>query len=156
MGSPATLDALRAAVARVLGTTVDEAPVAVTPLTVPQVTVWVGPIDESTAPFEGQGATEAEAVGAAWAAFKAHLGRDLDDAERTLADARHAHRAAEARCDRARDALGAVRDAEDDGTSPFCHADRDGDCGWRFCPQLRDGEPARSGRSCPQRHHDDA
>jgi len=31
-----------------------------------------------------------------------------------------------------------------------CHADRDGDCTWEHCPQLRDGEPARSGRSCPK------
>lgn len=30
-----------------------------------------------------------------------------------------------------------------------CHADDDGDCEWRECPQLRDGEPAKSGRHCP-------
>lgn len=30
-----------------------------------------------------------------------------------------------------------------------CHADRDGECSWVDCPQLRDGEPAKSGRSCP-------
>lgn len=30
-----------------------------------------------------------------------------------------------------------------------CHSDRDGDCTWGGCPQLRDGEPAASGRSCP-------
>lgn len=31
----------------------------------------------------------------------------------------------------------------------ICHADRDGECHWSECPQLRDGEPAKSGRSCP-------
>lgn len=30
-----------------------------------------------------------------------------------------------------------------------CHADRDGDCNWSQCPQLRDGEPVASGRHCP-------
>lgn len=30
-----------------------------------------------------------------------------------------------------------------------CHAQKDGDCSWEFCPQLRDGEPERSGRHCP-------
>ena len=30
-----------------------------------------------------------------------------------------------------------------------CHANRDGDCNWTDCPQAHDGEPARSGRSCP-------
>lgn len=30
-----------------------------------------------------------------------------------------------------------------------CHADRDGDCRHANCPQLRDGEPAKSKRSCP-------
>lgn len=30
-----------------------------------------------------------------------------------------------------------------------CHAQSDGDCDWEGCPQLRDGEPERSGRSCP-------
>ena len=32
---------------------------------------------------------------------------------------------------------------------PRCHAARDGDCIWQHCPQLRDGEPAHSGRHCP-------
>ena len=31
----------------------------------------------------------------------------------------------------------------------FCHADRDGDCSWSGCPQLRDGEPVKTGRHCP-------
>lgn len=30
-----------------------------------------------------------------------------------------------------------------------CQADRDGDCSCEWCPQLRDNEPATSGRSCP-------
>lgn len=30
-----------------------------------------------------------------------------------------------------------------------CHAGSDGDCSWKECPQLRDDEPVRSGRSCP-------
>lgn len=31
----------------------------------------------------------------------------------------------------------------------YCRSDRDGDCDWEGCPQLRDGEPAKSGRHCP-------
>ena len=30
-----------------------------------------------------------------------------------------------------------------------CHSAQDGDCFWQHCPQLRDGEPARTGRHCP-------
>jgi hypothetical protein len=30
-----------------------------------------------------------------------------------------------------------------------CHADGDDYCDWKSCPQLRDGEPAKSGRHCP-------
>lgn len=30
-----------------------------------------------------------------------------------------------------------------------CHADHDGDCTHKDCPQLRDGEPRKSHRSCP-------
>ena len=33
--------------------------------------------------------------------------------------------------------------------SQCCHAARDGECAWKDCPQTRDGEPAKSGRSCP-------
>lgn len=33
--------------------------------------------------------------------------------------------------------------------SERCHAAADGDCIWPGCPQLRDGEPERSGRHCP-------
>lgn len=32
---------------------------------------------------------------------------------------------------------------------PRCHAARDGDCAWSECPQIRDDEPRRSGRTCP-------
>ncbi len=33
---------------------------------------------------------------------------------------------------------------------PKCHADRDGNCHWaEGCPQIRDGEPDKSGRHCP-------
>ena len=31
----------------------------------------------------------------------------------------------------------------------FCHADDDGNCTWTDCPQLQDGEPAKSRRHCP-------
>jgi len=30
-----------------------------------------------------------------------------------------------------------------------CRAHADGDCTWSDCPQLRDGEPRKSGRHCP-------
>ena len=30
-----------------------------------------------------------------------------------------------------------------------CHSDDDGYCEWKNCPQLRDGEPKATGRSCP-------
>lgn len=30
-----------------------------------------------------------------------------------------------------------------------CHSARDGECNWRHCPQLRDKEPAATGRHCP-------
>ena len=32
---------------------------------------------------------------------------------------------------------------------PECHSTPDGDCDWKLCPQLRDGEPGGSGRQCP-------
>lgn len=38
---------------------------------------------------------------------------------------------------------------------PRCHADRDGDCYWTGCPQLRDGEPFKTGRHCPLDADDD-
>ena len=31
----------------------------------------------------------------------------------------------------------------------ICHSHTDGECHWEQCPQLRDGEPATTGRSCP-------
>jgi len=33
--------------------------------------------------------------------------------------------------------------------SEHCHAGSDGECHWGDCPQLRDGEPNKSGRHCP-------
>jgi hypothetical protein len=36
-----------------------------------------------------------------------------------------------------------------------CHAGRDGECNWKGCPQLRDGEPEKSGRHCPLDEDDD-
>lgn len=47
--------------------------------------------------------------------------------------------------------------AGEDGVAPaepkpepkYCQAAKDGDCDWPGCPQERDGEPGRSGRSCP-------
>lgn len=30
-----------------------------------------------------------------------------------------------------------------------CHGGRDGECYWKHCPQLRDHEPAATGRHCP-------
>jgi hypothetical protein len=38
-----------------------------------------------------------------------------------------------------------------------CHAGSDGDCDWPGCPQTRDGEPAKSGRTCPlwAEHHEE-
>lgn len=35
------------------------------------------------------------------------------------------------------------------GDVETCHADRDGDCSHAGCPQIRDGEPHKSGRHCP-------
>lgn len=37
----------------------------------------------------------------------------------------------------------------------FCHAGRDGECNHPNCPQLRDNEPYKSGRSCPLPDHDE-
>lgn len=30
-----------------------------------------------------------------------------------------------------------------------CHGASDGECSWVRCPQLRDNEPAKTGRHCP-------
>lgn len=35
----------------------------------------------------------------------------------------------------------------------YCVANRDGDCNAHNCPQLRDNEPQKSGRSCPLKWH---
>ncbi len=36
-----------------------------------------------------------------------------------------------------------------------CQASRDGDCDYACCPQLRDGEPSKTGRHCPLDNHED-
>jgi hypothetical protein len=43
----------------------------------------------------------------------------------------------------------------EDMKNPVCHAGSDGDCTWEDCPQIRDGEPKKTGRSCPlwDKHH---
>ena len=42
------------------------------------------------------------------------------------------------------------------GLDGDCRSGGDGDCVWKHCPQLRDGEPKKSGRHCPldNRHSD--
>jgi hypothetical protein len=30
-----------------------------------------------------------------------------------------------------------------------CHATLEGECQWNHCPQVRDGEPMHTGRTCP-------
>lgn len=32
---------------------------------------------------------------------------------------------------------------------PHCQAGSDGECFWPHCPQIRDGEPEKTGRHCP-------
>lgn len=36
-----------------------------------------------------------------------------------------------------------------EGEALRCHAGKDGDCIWPGCPQIRDDEPAKTGRHCP-------
>lgn len=36
-----------------------------------------------------------------------------------------------------------------------CHGERDGECCWEHCPQLRDNEPQTSGRHCPLDTYED-
>lgn len=33
--------------------------------------------------------------------------------------------------------------------SQSCQASKDGECFWDKCPQIKDGEPTKSGRHCP-------
>ena len=40
-------------------------------------------------------------------------------------------------------------------TPTRCQSGRDGDCNWAACPQLRDNEPATTGRHCPLDDWDD-
>ena len=42
-----------------------------------------------------------------------------------------------------------VKRGEHEAMRPKCHAGKDGECSWWLCPQTKDGEPAKSGRSCP-------
>lgn len=39
----------------------------------------------------------------------------------------------------------------------YCRSQRDGDCDcdWVDCPQLKDGEPRKSGRHCPLDIHEE-
>ncbi len=38
-------------------------------------------------------------------------------------------------------------------TDSACHASRgDGECNWARCPQIQEGEPAKTGRHCPLDH----
>jgi hypothetical protein len=39
--------------------------------------------------------------------------------------------------------------AEQVASGARCHSGSDGECNWKECPQLRDEEPAKSGRGCP-------
>lgn len=39
--------------------------------------------------------------------------------------------------------------SEDDIKDVKCQSNNDGECDWAHCPQLRDGEPHKSGRHCP-------
>lgn len=71
--------------------------------------------------------------------------RRLKAAERALTAATTERKEAEAAW------LTLVRPAVDErrAMSGRCQADRDGECTWCGCPQLRDGEPGATGRSCP-------
>lgn len=43
----------------------------------------------------------------------------------------------------------ALADREQATRDNTCHGASDGECSWSECPQLRDNEPAASGRHCP-------
>lgn len=45
------------------------------------------------------------------------------------------------------DAIAALKKPWDE--PPRCHAAKDGECFWADCPQIKDGEPVKSGRHCP-------
>lgn len=47
------------------------------------------------------------------------------------------------------DGTGACQKCNPNDKPAQCHAGTDGDCYWPKCPQLKDGEPRKSGRSCP-------
>lgn len=41
------------------------------------------------------------------------------------------------------------------GSGAQCRGHEDGECFWKDCPQLKDGEPAKTGRHCPLDNRDD-
>jgi hypothetical protein len=41
------------------------------------------------------------------------------------------------------------------GQMPRCQGASDGECFWQQCPQLRDGEPEKTGRHCPLDNRED-
>ena len=43
----------------------------------------------------------------------------------------------------------AVKESGQVAAVEICHVHKDGECHWEQCPQLRDGEPAATRRSCP-------
>jgi len=51
--------------------------------------------------------------------------------------------------EKAKGARAAQLDGGQEAALTRCAAGRDGECGHKACPQLRDNEPAKSGRHCP-------
>ena len=51
--------------------------------------------------------------------------------------------------DECADTLRALKTGVPEAESQPCHSAKDGECQWVLCPQLRDGEPEKSGRNCP-------
>jgi hypothetical protein len=39
-------------------------------------------------------------------------------------------------------------------TERYCQSAQDGECIWERCPQNRDGEPEKTGRSCPLKQYE--
>jgi hypothetical protein len=101
------------------------------------------------------GKTSSQALAAALAAIADPQScpeyRRLKDAEAAVSAAAARLRQAEAVW------MTLVKPAVDEqrGLSGRCQADRDGDCSWCGCPQLRDGEPKKTGRCCPLPHGDE-
>lgn len=72
-------------------------------------------------------------------------GRDSEDLRRI---ASWAHSILAGRENAEREIARQVRKADPNRLG--CQADGDDECEWNFCPQLRDGEPAKTGRHCPK------